>query len=469
MPLTEFHMDVILNHLVRDPETIRKALPRLTDDVFDSAEGLLRTCWKISREYFQREQSPIPEPIFLAELMSANASNPAWTEEFIREQTRRIFDYDASGLRPGTVVPWISEFLVQRRTLPTMIAAQAGMLSAMEMVRQLQSATQSSMIGTVLLSEMSRDKENFFLHQPRKQTHCAPIDDILGGGIFQNQSYGLLGPTGGGKTTLAQSLMCEWVAQGERAAFFTYEESADQIWPRLVICYMRKWERSEIFGKPISELSLEQQEKIEEARTILRERVLLADMSLPGQGQGGIDELATVLSDMKVAGKSPSLVIVDHVHPMAMRSLVTAGKGDDSLRHEIFRIADGFRTLTEQLSFTGILINQMNAQANVSVTRKPHHTDSAECRGFANHLHFCMNLGVQDPVSHVAALTLTKARNAPVKMNYLVRIDGAHCRVVSVEGQYVEDPRVQGRYVEKDRVGIQTACQEDGGRRVIEP
>lgn len=60
-------------------------------------------------------------------------------------------------------------------------------------------------------------------------TKLAELDDMLGGGIEEGSSTLIAGPPGTGKSTLAVQFVDSCLAQGQRAAIFVFEESAEKL------------------------------------------------------------------------------------------------------------------------------------------------------------------------------------------------------------------------------------------------
>jgi RecA/RadA recombinase len=464
--LTSDQMGLILIHLVRDPDTIRKSTSKLDKGVFNSQESFYQACWSVSRDYYGKYQQPIPRQLFTIELANeiyekAIPSSPDEAQRIVNI----IYEYPENALNSVHIIPWIQDLIMDRKTAPVIEAIRLGIGDPSGVVGEMLRVSREATMSSVPTSTFDLcDMEDMFCHQPLIQTNFKPLDTLLGGGIFINQAYGLLGPTGGGKTTLAQTLACEWAASGRNVAFFSYEEPIEDIRPRMILCMARKYRRKDVFGIKFSQLDQTIQKDLTAASQLLNKHVMLVDMAGFRHGHGGIIEMEAALHELCERDNRPTMVIVDHVHPMARRAMKGSGKADESLRHEIFDIADRFRMLTNELKFTGILINQVGAEANKRSNRQPTHTDSAECRTFAYNLHFCMNLGKPDKDTNIALFNVTKGRNAPENA-VCVHIAGEFCRVRAATN-YVPNTDGGGIISLEEAGGVHTAPAPDGSGRV---
>ncbi len=70
---------------------------------------------------------------------------------------------------------------------------------------------------------------SYDLVRERVPTGIQGLDKMLGGGLFRGRSTFLLGPTGGGKTTLALQFVLEGIRRGEKCMYVSFEENPTQL------------------------------------------------------------------------------------------------------------------------------------------------------------------------------------------------------------------------------------------------
>lgn len=63
-------------------------------------------------------------------------------------------------------------------------------------------------------------------------TGCAPLDELLGGGLDRGTTNLIMGPAGTGKSTLALKYACSMAERGERSLLFTFDETRDTMLER---------------------------------------------------------------------------------------------------------------------------------------------------------------------------------------------------------------------------------------------
>lgn len=479
--LTSEQIKLLVIHLVRDPDTIRAALPRVPDDLFDARqEPFERACWRVSREGFVIGGKPVPRDIFAVNVKAAldeHFPHHNLDARRLDEFFDVIFRYPEASLNGALVKKTLLEpFVVGRRVQPDVHALLYGDSDQPAVIERMYRALQEAKLSTVSMTDVAQMGADVFQDVKRVMTGCAPIDELTGG-VYAGQSIGLLGPMKGGKTSLCQSLACEFIQQKDdagkfrRVTYFTYEESAVRQLPKLLICYVNRYHRDLIEGRRLSDMPANIAADLRQAHQHISLNLTLVDMSgaVAGQGAGGPSELSAVMNDMSRAGTLGSLVIVDHALPL-VRSYIASRGADPAaeLRHALGDACNQFRTACDKLGIAGLLAHQMDAKGNTSKFGPPTHMNAAENKLFGELLHDCLCLGVRDARSNIAYLNMSASRNRPTR-HVFVRVAGERCRV-DLARNFTADPHT-GRPVSNDEIAygvkIEDSCNAPRKAQVV--
>lgn len=279
------------------------------------------------------------------------------------------------------------------------------------------------------------------------------LDAVMNGGDAVGEVYGVLGAYGSGKTCLAVQATYEkaLVFQAEHDArggplatthLFHYEAGYDEILRRLWAYAARvhkdvfesfdpnalsttgKLKSYELttFARTIAEEGLAnvpgERERLDKALTLIRRNVYLHDFSSPaddpGAGTGGVDEIAAKLRyeadrDMRIGA-----VYVDYVLAAARRQLAATGRRTEDLRHLINAFPDEcMRKIAKPFGCRVYLFHQLSGAANArGFGARLDHSDSGECKTFAENLWFCFVLGARDLETNCLQLYVSKSRRA---------------------------------------------------------
>lgn len=455
---------LLVIHLVRDPDTIRAAHERLTAELFDPTSELVDLAlWSISSSNFSATGATTPrEHMLPALLRKLNEELPyhGMSDAQIEGIVNLVYEFPSGSLCYRLIRPLLEEFILSRRAQPKLQQLAVGGASHREIIEDLWSAVRATSLSSVEPENLEQIGIDVFKSAQRTPTGCQPIDVLLGG-VCRGETIGLLGPMKGGKTSLAISLACDWIKRSGRVSYISYEEPTFKQWPKALVSFMNKYRHDRLAGLDSSQMTPDLRADLQRAFQSLSAGLFLFDMSgaRPGQGAGGIGELELCLEDMHRRGKLGELVIVDHVYKMVTHYMAAADIDPSHMRHAVSEICGRFVSLIGRLNVTGILLHQMDAAGNKSPLRKPSHMDAAECKLFPQFLHAVLCLGVKDPSNGVAWLNLSAARSLEPKAIH-VRIAGERCRV-ELAGTYHEDERT-GRFVTEDeRVHGLTVGDED--------
>ena len=309
------------------------------------------------------------------------------------------------------------------------------------------------------------------------------LDRFLGGGHAGGELYGVLGPYGSCKTTLALMLLVEGARSFKAkvskdgydgkiplAFMISYETRTPEMQSRTVGYAARVQRRSLEAMKSLQDLSksgeLHGYEKkifrrklaagrkimgelgrVEQATQWMNPHVVFVDMTGYDEdhrtaGGGGLKEIARRIT-MELRGRPDTccgLVIIDYVGAMVKRQMAADDIQSDQMRHMISNAPLSAKAMIgDQFDCPIWLMHQLSGEANArGEGAKMHHTDSGEAKNFGENLHFALVLGNPNR-DNLCTLACTKHRRQPPRDSTIIKIDGAMNRVLDMDGKYVLD------------------------------
>jgi len=204
-------------------------------------------------------------------------------------------------------------------------------------------------------------------------------------------------------------------------------------------------------------LSSEDRKAYDRARKEIGSRLHIVDMH---KSSGGVEEIASKLSEYRNRGVQPAGIIIDWFWPMCERSYSSRG-GKAGNENDLRVFAQHMIDRLKQIGADNncwIWINHQTAPAK-SGSKRPEWYDAAEFRSFAWYLDGCLTL-TDYSEDNLATLRYSKARNA-AKGYLLVKLLGEYSRLELTDDYEVDERR--GTYVEKNKGNrVESAADADG-------
>jgi len=337
------------------------------------------------------------------------------------------------------------------------------------------------------------------------------IDTALGG-QRDGEVFGILGPTGGGKTTLGVHLavsnanLC-WVTgqtAGKRPKFVIYitaEESAVLLRPRVWSAFFRMQRGRAAMPDPFSIMTTPDtllpyerddqrgQSRVmsESERYVLRRPILntcfaVLDISgsaeFPNAGTGYIDELEAHITRLIEArdGQELSMVVIDYAGIIVQRHMEFNGTDEDKRRILLKYFGNNCkRQIAERFKCAVWVLHQLNGDVAAgpgTATKRITHSEASDSKSFAENLVACGVLGNADPNHGIRLLNWSKTRNKANEtvVPTMLKIHSDFSLMMDVSDQYVVSTSGSGfmSTSEAASVGIAPDLQRMANRPVIE-
>lgn len=488
--------NLMMSILLRNPQAMDAVRENLTSDKFTEFDRGYRLLWSTALQYRDQHNGMPGREILMTAVEAADKADPELFNDFeytaLNDLINNTFDptnfpnedpVTSSSLLSfclKTVQMFLHESLMERvRTLaatPDVVPADCAALFQA-------AATEAETIqATTEIDETDPFPENW--HQDAalviRPTGLNFIDTYCGGGLVNGETYGLLGPFGSAKTTIAGMLVVETarVFSNElienpdsvpKISFLvSYEAPPVETRSRTVgyLAQIRRESLTHAFGMriPLAQTPLSREGQLLEyeryhfrhdlrqGRKVLGEyeRLILAENSLrphlglldmtgtthPGTGGGGVKEVSRRISRWcQKVGAACGLVVVDFVGAMIDKQIAA---GEIDRRHERSMLKAAPLDFKNQIGVAFdcpvFLLHQFSGQANsMSPTRLPDHTDAADCKSFATYLDFSYSLARPEAKHNVVLFGCTKRRRAAPRPEMFLKIDGAMNRVFSTD------------------------------------
>jgi len=269
------------------------------------------------------------------------------------------------------------------------------------------------------------------------------IDEVFGGQRV-GDCNGILGPTGGGKTTLAvhmavanaKQAWAEAVQAGTEpdvTVFITAEESALKLRPRFWSAFYRipraKLDNLEDWSRLTQPGSLDpyelkmqdgQAHKLSEIERYaayspqMEASLQLFDLSgseeFPNAGIGYVDEIVSYLSRVE---RKIRTVYIDYAGIFCERYMWAKKLDESSYRYLLKTFGDQCRQkISAKFGATTWVLHQLRGAVNKSKPEKlMHHSEAGESADFANNMAICGCLGTADPLTGCRRLNWSKTRH----------------------------------------------------------
>lgn len=427
------------------------------------------------------EESEISGASLACEIKSANTSPSQ--EEVLQEALDILHDISAE-VKPSDISPAFAGKILEAFIVDAKKASFMSKLASIGDLSELSSFTESTMkevsqiayTGTPSIESPLDDPERFMPEQTLLPTGIDWIDYLSGGGHCEGETIGVLGPTGGGKTLTATSMMIERCKRESHTLLVTCEQNVagdvstrlytrllddvngdllrdyrDPLHPdleggRVDVAFFRKYPYRE-WPKAVKDRYGELRDKYSRYLHVV-DFSAEVDLSDPRpQGMKGVKDIDLTLESLERQGKEVKFLLVDWLWPAVDRwfSYGNVSKRFANRLEAAFQYIMELKQITVKRKTVTFLFHQLDtAHTRASAQTQPSCADAWNIKSFAMMLSHCYVIGNRDKDSQVMWLGNDKARtNLPQYI--LGRMDGAMGVIDRTDGYEL----CRGRFVEK--------------------
>ncbi len=438
-------MVLLFSRLFRSEELLDRISSYLRpEDLYAPTERGWALSWAIVRDFWAEHRQCIPRAVLDIEI---DTRLDGMEDDYLGDDGAEQLCTDLDlAFETGTVLPdsWLIDqlsHLVKSRRIHALAqgVAEAPAEQIDELMAELavaHSGTQLSTGTEVMAFTPGHEQLNQI---PRSPCGVGFIDTLLGGGARSGEVYGLLGPTGRGKTALAVQMTWSKVRREEHCAYFAYEFPFDPELTQRFYAYAADIPASRIEGRNFDQLNPDDRARIQDETRkygAYMHAVNMINNRNQQTGSGGMQEFRSKLLEYRKRGTPISFAVIDQMIPLANRYLAAVGKDPgESMRLYLQSAVDEAMRIADELECSILLLHQMSPEAgNRSPASYPKWGDAAECRSFAFWMSNCLALGTGDERG-LGWCCSTKARGTAVN-GLIVKLEGADYRFVHEPGRY---------------------------------
>ena len=495
--LDQRQKELMMAMLLRSPQAFAALRSHLKPEHFGNYEQGYALVWTITLKLYEKYGVLPDKPLLLAEIENACNEAPGTLNETEADAVGTFLDwaYEPANFKvPLDTDKPLGEWAVEvaKRFLLERVALQAKALTVNQDTApaDLNAAATAILNQAAVINSISSNASTEPFPEDWDQdiavnvfpTGIDFIDQFMGGGHANGEVYGIMGPYGSCKTTLANMLAAKAVA------YFAKQHAADSSQPRKVVVlvsyedrlrtmrqrvlgYAARIKRSVMealkdrhkdlsragglreYEKRLFRAELAQKLRVpgefERAAGVVQNmnnHAIFLDMTgftVKGIGGGYFNEISAMVSaELQRRGNAVcGLVIADYVGAAAKRHVdITEGLSNDDLRHLIGGAPlKAKSTLADKFDCPVCLLHQLSAEANsFSEAKLADYTNSAEAKNFAENLDFCFIIG-RLTKDNVGLFGCTKHRRTAGKDHTLIQVQGDMYQVVCVDGTYCID------------------------------
>lgn len=277
------------------------------------------------------------------------------------------------------------------------------------------------------------------------------IDVLSEGGHSRGEVVGVLGPSGGGKSTTSVQILMAQAKRQQHTVLFTYEQSIVGDFAERLYCHLFDDRPIDFFrNTPFSKWSEEDKEIWNQRAPLVGPYLHVLDFAKKGtEGGGGTKDISDALIALNKKGQRATYVIIDWLWPMVTRycALNNLPTDEEALRTTATAMIQSLKTIAIEQQVIIVVFHQLNTQMNrASPNKKPVITDAMNLRNFSFLMDVCYIIGNRDKTTNVMWLLTDKNRRSGPK-EILGKLVGEYCRIEEATG-IIQDNR--GRFVREE-------------------
>ena len=364
-------VDIILLHLVRSQQVIGRCSSIITpEDFSEPGEEHAGIIYDVALEWYKSNKTAIPQIYMETGLnermvnVQAYMSDAAITR--IYRTVKWIYTCTEGELNTAYAINLIQQ-LVDTRQIRQLAANLGNVQDAdefkdgMDRLRQAHQATRLS--GVENMNHLFVPGQLSFTNSIRTPTGVPFVDTLFNGGTAPGEVYGILAPTGGGKTTLASMLYCELAKQRRHVALFSYETELQPQVTNKIYGYMGQIHRDDLRIADISEMDPAAASRLTTALSLYCPYMHVYDMkkdTAKGIGCGGVPELRNQVDALRQAGTRVDVVIIDQLLSLVDSYVLRNNASIDNRRVYLQGAIEELRDMSSEMQCCTFILHQVD-------------------------------------------------------------------------------------------------------------
>jgi len=499
--------EVLMVLLLRRPEVFEEAKDTLKTEHFSAADAHYALAWRVVLQFYEEyDQLPSRELMF-AEIDSALEDNPDLLTDEEVESLNAVVDLafddeywaEDDKLKTTWGLKTLRRFLQERLAHAIREEVKSAGQVVVELGTYLEETRERSdvidAIGTTSQATVFPDGWDAGGGVQKRPTGLPFLDHFLNGGDVDGEVYGLMGPYGACKTTIAVNYAVskakqaaerkqspDWDGSHGFSVLVTYEARMQEVRNRVLMFDAKIPRKSlEDMGpgglatlsdsdhlKPYEKRRYKkaikagrkvrgEQERAKTTMAMINEHLIVLDMTGHGEGNRGVgsgyvEEIARrikwELRKRKVDNATIDAVVIDYAGVMAKRHLVTSDKDENHLRHLIGGAPLRAKTLIADYYDCPVwIMHQLDKKGNEKTAGADmHYTLAAEAKNFAENLDFCFVVGALTP-GGICVIHSTKHRRTRAMKQQVLRLYGEIHRIVVADDMVLKNQKIVAKSV----------------------
>jgi hypothetical protein len=487
----------MLINMMRRQDAFDRARQHLRTDHFTPEEKWISTIWSCVGEHVDEFGELPGKEALIAKFNARFEEDPdEYSDDDLQEAEDFIatmYAMDESSFNDKVAFGWLRKFL-EDRLVDQIRSALTTSTTPQDMRSKLtawndQAADYQALEGKRVSKAFPENwdkSDTAFIS--KRTTGISFFDSYMGGGDAAGESYGMLGPYAGGKTTAAVMLTTArallaynaWLRAGKQGSYglsfhFTYEEPLGALRLR-ALSYMAKIPRGTLeqavetqnYGllsrtgnlKPYEQrrfrTALQSGQAVQGefqrfrwAQRVLNQCWRVIDMTgsdeeFPGRGSGLVDEVAAIVrQEVSLAARDGEPVHVDLVLVDYVLACIERHTDDrEALRHLIRNFPMQMKhKVAIPFSCPVWSMHQLDTTAQaLAPGRMPNKTNASEGRAFAERLDFLFAIGNATREGN-AAFGPLKVRRVKMEGPIVVQLDGDNAQLLDKREEYTINER----------------------------
>jgi hypothetical protein len=432
--------------MLRSPQFVEKVSTTLSADIFDrDNERWLRLIWTIALDWWEKQRSTIPRTFLEADISSRLSKDASFMTPDEQASLQKILD-GVYAIKDDQLSAQIMAGQVQLLLNARCVQPAAEELTRTsagddfdDRMQKLIQAHSSTRISTGTVSNIFTPGTFASVDTTRILSGVPAINSIMCGGWRAGEVVGLLGPFGGGKTTLGVQAFVSFAKLHHHSLYMSYELDIVPELSNRMYGLMAEIPMHRLVNLKPEQIREDDKQKIYAAQKEFGKYMHVVDMKSggPSVGSGGAGELAAQLREYHQRGEHIDLVVLDQYLPMVNRYMAAKNISEDSKRLVMQSMVLDFMSIAQpsQMNCTILLLHQSNTEVTYrNPTVKPAAGDSAECKSFPFWMSACLALGRMDE-KNVCWLTSIKQRGGP-RDSIIVKLAGDDWMFFYKDGRY---------------------------------